>query len=266
MYTPMLATVGPNRLCFHVQTAHLHEWVAQRFNAVEIDEQAELAGIDLHITVYDFYGSFYDEKPPVITRENERIVYDRTDYKLYMTPDYRHAVVHVFDNFALKHALLNIYSAYLIHYKQGLLVHSSCIVENDKAYMFAGQSGAGKSTVAELSEPRPVLSDEATYLHLEADGSVTAIDSPFRSEMEVHCDVSSSELAGIHFLNQSMDVRRTPISKSDTLMNLLDKVFYWRHDRQETAKMLSLCTAIVSAVPAYQLYFQKNDTFWERIS
>lgn len=266
MYAPMIASVGNHLLHFRVQTAHFNEWIARQFKTRAADNGETVSDCDLDITVYDFYGTFYDEQDPVITREADRIVYDRTDYKLIVSPDYRQAVIRVYNELALKHALINLYSAFLIHYREGILVHSSCVVEHGKAWMFAGQSGAGKSTVASLSVPRPVLSDEATYLRLEADGSVTVYDSPFRSEMEERGDLSSSKLAGIHYLNQSLDVRRMPIGQGDALIGLLDKVFYWRHDRQETAKMLAVCAGIVKSVPAYQLYFQKNDTFWERIS
>jgi hypothetical protein len=266
MYIPMTASVGNHRLWFQAQTSHLNDWVARRFKAEIITGADVPETADLSITIYDFYGSMYDGSAPTIEQGEEGIVYTRVDYKLVVSSDYRHAIIYVYDDFALKHAMINVYSAFLIHYREGLLIHSSCVVENGKAWMFAGPSGAGKSTVAELSSPRPVLSDEATYLRVESDGSVTVFDSPFRSELEEPCELSSSKLAGIHFLNQSLDVRRAPISKSDALMGLVGKVFYWRHDRQETAKMLALCSAIVSSVPAYQLYFQKNDTFWERIS
>ena len=46
----------------------------------------------------------------------------------------------------------------------------------------------------------------------------------------------------------------------------MDKVFYWRHSKLETAKMIAVCRSVVERVPAYQLYFQKNDTFWGQIS
>ncbi len=71
-----------------------------------------------------------------------------------------------FNEFALKHALMNLYSSFIVHHKWGLLIHSSCLKEGDKAFLFSGQSGAGKSTVVKLSHPRPILSDEATVVKI----------------------------------------------------------------------------------------------------
>ncbi|SFI88816.1 hypothetical protein SAMN02799624_02508 [Paenibacillus sp. UNC496MF] len=263
------AVVGPNLLYFQIATAHLYEWVAAHFKALEPGvrpDVTETRGAELRITIHDFYGGPYDDEDPVIEDTGSAILYMRSDYKLIASSHYCEAEIYVFDELAMKHALINLYSAFLIHRREGLLVHSSCLIQDDKAYMFAGPSGAGKSTVVELSYPRPILSDEATYLHVESDGAIRVYDSPFRSDVETPCSVPSCALAGILFLNQSPDVYTTPLSKSDAFLTLLDKVFYWKHNRLETANMIWLTKAVVQHASAHQLYFQKNATFWERIS
>ena len=96
---------------------------------------------------------------------------------------------------------------------------------------------------------------------------MTILDSPLRSENEGGSGVTSCPLGGIHFLIQSPDApRRVSVGKVDTLIGLMDKVFYWRHSKLETAKMIAVCRSVVERVPAYQLYFPKNDTFWGQIS
>lgn len=256
--------VGRSSIVFQIQTTFLYDELTARFRSFESSGNIEAP--DIQAEVYDFYGKPYDDGPVEIQEIGGEYVYIRADYKLVTTPDYSRAKIYVHDDLALKHALINLYSSWLIHRRAGLLIHSSCVVEDHRAWMFAGPSGAGKSTVADLSIPRPILSDEATLLLFEPDGSVTVHDSPFRSEMEEACELRSSPLAGIHFLIQSMDVRREGIRKSDALIMLLDKVFYWEHNKLETAKMIALCKQAVEAAPAYELYFQKNDTFWGVIS
>jgi hypothetical protein len=256
--------VGRSSIDFQAQTTFLYNELTARFQAREPQQNQEKS--DIQVEVYDFYGKPYDDGPVDIEYNGKEYVYTRADYKLVTTPDYSIAKIYVHDDLALKHALINLYSAWLIHRREGLLIHSSCVVEDNRAWMFAGPSGAGKSTVADLSLPRPILSDEATLLLFEPDGSVTAHDSPFRSEMEEACELPTSPLAGIHFLIQSQDVERVGIRKGDALIKLLDKVFYWEHNKLETAKLIALCKKAVESVPAYELYFQKNDTFWGVIS
>ncbi|MCM3749141.1 hypothetical protein M3223_17425 [Paenibacillus pasadenensis] len=264
------SVIGDHRIRFVVQTEHLKEWIAARFpeerqhDGAENGESGPLE--EAVLTIKDFYGSMYDDGPVEIESDEDSVTYTRTDYRMVASADYSRVELAVFDDLALKHALINWYSAWLIHRRKGLLIHSSCVVENGKAWLFVGHSGAGKSTVTELSAPRPILSDEATLLLLGPDGKVTIQDSPLRSENEERGEVSACELGGIHFLIQSADVRRDPVSKVETLVGLMDKVFYWKHNKLETAKMIAVCREVVQRTPAYNLYFQKNDTFWGQIS
>ncbi len=200
-----------------------------------------------------------------ITTTAETIIYQRSDYRLEVTPDYNCARISVLNEVALKHALTNLYSAFIVYRGWGLLIHSSCIAHSGKAYLFAGQSGAGKSTVAKLSTPRPVLSDEASIIKIHSD-KVEVFPSPFNSELKTSYPDKSCQLSGIYLLNQSLDIKTEPLKKADAILSILDKIFFWSHDRIETIKAIKLCRQFVDQVPAYHLYFQKNNHFWELIS
>lgn len=258
------AIVGKSRVSFKTESKRIAEFVAKRFRVSAISVQDPQA--DLYVRIRGGYGEPFDDGPVQISVSEHLINFKRCDYHMISSRDYSSAEIHVYDEFALKHALINLYSSWLIHGERGLLIHSSCVVQDGKAWMFAGQSGAGKSTVAELSRPRPILSDEATFLYIEENGRVTVFDSPFRSEMENPCELEEAELSGIHYIIQSPEVERVSITPLDGFALMLDKVFYWRHDPEETRNMIALCKKVAQQVPSYQLYFQKNDTFWERIS
>lgn len=155
------AKVGHHRIRFEVQTEHLKEWIAARFpedrdelaalpvgsgeTAVEAAGAAsesevvaalastEAAGAQAVLYITDFYGSMYDEGPVEIEAEGDTVVYSRKDYRMETSADYSSVRLQVFDDLALKHALINWYSAWLIHRREGLLVHSSCVVDGGKA-------------------------------------------------------------------------------------------------------------------------------------
>lgn len=130
--------------------------------------------------------------------------------------------------------------------------------------MFAGQSGAGKSTVARLFAPLQILSDEASLVKVCGD-QIKVLNSPFRSELKTRNEMSIRQLAGIHILSQSDGVQRVLIKKSDAVLQLMKVVFYWDHDREETANVLQMCQKVAQSVPVFQLFFQKNNSFWESI-
>lgn len=220
---------------------------------------------DLVIHLLEGYGiPFVDYKVDII-KVAKKVTYRRSDYLIEVDSNYTHAKVSVYDEFALKHALLNLYSSFIVHHNWGLLIHSSCVVEKGEAHIFAGHSGAGKSTAAKLSHPRPLLSDEATIVKVNAN-EITIYNSPFRSELESTGDKRFYPLESIQLLYQANHNKRNQLSKSDALLHLIDKVFYWTNSPEETKNILHLIKILVQTVPVYELHFQKNNTFWELIS
>lgn len=220
---------------------------------------------DIKITIKKGFGKPFVNYHVEVSKHEEKIHFRRADYLIETVSDYRYSVIYAHNEFALKHAITNLYSSFIVYHNWGLLIHSSCAIENGKAHIFSGQSGAGKSTAAKLSAPRELLSDEATILKVD-DGEVTVFDSPFRSELQATGTNKTVPLASIQLLHQSLHNNRTNLKKSDSLIQLLDKVFYWAHSPEETKQVIKLLNKLVETVPVYDLHFQKNNRFWELIS
>lgn len=218
----------------------------------------------LTITIHDAHGVPFTNYNVAVTKEFRKITYRRSDYLIEVDNEYKQADLYVHDDLALKHALMNLYSSFIVHHNWGLLIHSSCAVEKGEAHIFSGQSGAGKSTAAMLSHPRELLSDEASILKI-TDSGVVVYNSPFNSELD-SSDLDTAPLSSIQLLHQSLQNKRNQISKSDAFLHLIDKVFYWEHSHEETRKILHKIQQLVSHVPVYNLHFQKNNSFWELIS
>jgi len=220
---------------------------------------------DILIHIEEGYGVPFVNYEVEIIKEANQICFRRADYLIKVDSIYQNARISVCDELALKHALIHLYSSYIIYKNWGLLLHSSCVIENGKAHIFAGRSGAGKSTAAGLSYPRELLSDEATLVKITTD-QITVFNSPFRSELAVTGTEKCAPLASIQLLYQAQQNKRIPLAKSAGLLELMDKVFYWAHEPVETGRILKFMRELANAVPIYELYFQKNHTFWELIS
>jgi hypothetical protein len=245
-------------------SAWVYGWIDRKFTH-KAEPPLDGQTLDLSLVIEDGYGQPFVDFNVDIREEADAVVFDRPDYLIRFEYGFRRAHVSAYNSFALKHALMNLYSVFIVHHGWGLLVHSSCVEQDGRAWLFAGVSGAGKSTVARLSAPRPILSDEATVVKVEQ-GRVTVFDSPFRSELETPAVYGGFPLGGIQLLRQAVYNQRTPIRKADGVLQLLGKVFYWSYRKDETAKLFALCRELVNALPIFELHFQKNDTFWEEIS
>jgi hypothetical protein len=220
---------------------------------------------DVTLDIFSHYGGPFENFDVRISDKDSGKVYERTDYLLEISQDFRHAVIHAYDRTALKHALLNFYSTYLLHFNWGVLIHSSCVVDNGEAHLFAGDSGCGKSTAARLSRPRKLLSDEATLIKITPNG-VTVFNSPFRSDIFAVNGSEPAPLKSIQLLHQSLENSRTRLKKSDALLQFYKMAFYWSNDPADMPRILSLFKVMIDQVPVYDLYFQKNNSFWQLIS
>jgi hypothetical protein len=255
--------IGEHIVSIRSRSHPLMSWVKTYYRI--LDSNFPHKSPDLSIHIEEGYGVPFVDYQVQISPDSNKITYRRADYLIEVDQHYTTARILVYNDFALKHAMTNLYSAFIVHHGWGLLIHSSCVDHQRKAFLFAGQSGAGKSTVAKLSSPRSILSDEATLIKI-LENDIWVFDSPFRSELTMPYDYHSCQLAGIHLLIQSTENKTNTVSKSEALVKIMDKVFFWHHDHRETAKVLSMCRQLVDHIPVYNLYFQKNDTFWEMIS
>lgn len=254
-------TIGEHFIQIQCHSETITNWIQRNFPAVALNKVKP----DLSIQLIEGYGIPFVDYNVAITKEADTISFRRADYLIETDFEYRYAKISVHNELALKHALMNLYSSYLVYNKCGLLIHSSCVIDKGKAYLFAGHSGAGKSTAAKLSHPRELLSDEATIVKINSD-QIKVFNSPFRSELDRTGTEETSPLAGIYLLNQAIDNHIVPLNKSNGFLNLMDKVFYWSHSPEETGGILQLLQELVNSVSICELHFQKNDTFWELIS
>ncbi|WP_413307863.1 hypothetical protein AA0X95_08515 [Bacillus sp. 1P10SD] len=258
----LLTKIGDHYIQIICESDSLYKFFEKNFS-YHMDLEKNMP--HLTIKINNGYGVPFLDYRVEITEQGDKITYRRADYQIEVDTEYKSASISVYDELALKHALTNLYSSFIVHHNWGLLLHSSCVIEKGKAHIFAGQSGAGKSTAAKLSFPRCLLSDEATLLKITSSG-VTVYNSPFRSELEAEPFEGSVELASIQLLHQAVQNKRIQSVKSDALLHLMDKVFFWSRNQGETKAILKLMTMLVMQVPVYDLFFQKNNTFWELIS
>jgi len=254
--------IANQRFFISTREDRVMDWIKDQFRLIDPPEEATP---DLYVRVSSGYGRLPEHFDVRVRKEGSRVTYDRDDFLLETDDQYTRAVLAVYDDVTLNYALMTLYSAHIVHRGWGLLMHASCVVDRGRGHLFAGPSGAGKSTVAMLSHPRTVLSDEAAIINLAEDRPLT-YDSPFRSGTSPTFEPDPVPVASLHLLTQSLLIDRKPIKPAELVYRIMDKIFYWPVDPAETVKVISLCGKLAGRVPAYDLYFQKNDLFWERIS
>lgn len=160
---------------------------------------------------------------------------------------------------------LRVLTASYVLEQGGLLLHAATVVRDGRAYVFFGPSGAGKTTVTRLSPEDVVLSDDMTLV-LPGAAGFEAAGIPFGMAHHHVPDTSASfPIAGLHRLVQSPSVERALLTGAAALAELAGCLPYVCESREEAALSLEIAGRLLHAVPAWRLFFRKDDSFWNVI-
>lgn len=121
----------------------------------------------------------------------------------------------------------------MLLYRNALLLHSSVVLKDDKALLFCGASGAGKSTQAKLWQEHlgaEIINGDRCVL-MKKDGIFFGGGSPFAGTSGIYSP-KQAPIGGIFILNKASDNTITKVTRSafrtlyyQTTINAWDKSF-----------------------------------------
>ena len=188
--------------------------------------------------------------------------------------------------------LLRVYLAYRCLQHGGLLMHSSGAVRNGWAYLFFGPSGAGKTTIALLSEKAgyPVLGDDIVALRPFPPSLPLGTPSPFPGEPAL-ADLRlgrgqggerffayslpfgnredfaprknlRAPIAALYRLQKSTEQRIAPLPGVQALTELISATPFIHIDAALTEQALAVAQSLQRAVPVRQLLNYPPPSVW----
>lgn len=159
----------------------------------------------------------------------------------------------------LEYPLDEVLVAHLLARGRGVEIHGCGIVDRDgRGRLFAGQSGAGKTTTARLWEGENVnvLSDDRIIIR-EVGSEMRMFGSPWHGEAEL-ASPASAPLAGVYLLTQADESRMREISAVEAVARLFACAFPPFHDAQGLAFTVDFLDRLVRKVPVRELRFTRD--------
>ena len=146
--------------------------------------------------------------------------------------------------------------------QESVVLHSAGVVRDGEAYVFFGHSGAGKSTVAELSAPLPVLSDDLVLLRKLPEGW-SACSTPFAGSYPQNKKAAGSfPIAGLYLLRKSAENSTHPVARP-IAVGMLAAAAPFLNENDRLHRLLPLLDDLCLRVPVFTLNFRKDSSFWE---
>jgi hypothetical protein len=162
-------------------------------------------------------------------------------------------------------AALRIVHTLLLARQGGFLLHSASAIRNEKAFLFAGVSGAGKTTISRLAPPdATLLTDEISYVRKLGPGYV-AFGTPFTGELAKLGENVSAPVAALYLLAQGPENRIDPVAPGEAARSLLANVLFFAEDEQLVQAAFHAAFEFVSRVPVSRLTFVPDARVWELI-
>jgi len=207
-----------------------------------------------------------DEEDIAVRFESGRWLIERGDLRAEWEPALRRGRVLQTPNPYSIDTTLRIIHSLILAREGGLLVHAASVVRDGKAFLFAGVSGAGKTTISRLvPDDATLLTDEISYLRSNGHGYV-AYGTPFAGELAKAGENVRAPLVAVYFLGKGPENRIEPVCASEAARMLLENVLFFADDAELVSQVFETACELVGRVPVHRLTFFPDERVWELIA
>jgi len=200
-----------------------------------------------------------------VTRRAGRWSLQRGDFRAEWEPSSRRGRIRQSANPYSIDAVLRILHTLVLAREGGFLLHSASAVRNGKAFLFAGVSGAGKTTIARLA-PADVtlLTDEISYVRRQ-DAGYVAYGTPFTGELAKLGENISAPISALYLLAKGEENRTDLVSSGEAARALLANMLFFAEDEELVQSAFHTAFDFVSRIPLLRLTFVPDARVWELI-
>jgi hypothetical protein len=218
--------------------------------------------------------SFVDPDADVrVTQRSGKWSLERGDFRAEWEPARRSGTIRQSANPYSIDAVLRIVHTLVLAQEGGFLMHAASAIRNGKAFLFAGVSGAGKTTISRLApSDATLLTDEISYVRKDvrkdareqAHGYV-AHGTPFTGELAKLGENVSAPISTLYLLAKGPENRIDPVTPGEAVRELLANVLFFAEDQELVQRVFHAACEFVSRVPVSRLTFVPDARVWEMI-
>jgi hypothetical protein len=210
-------------------------------------------------------GTESGDREVQVTWDSGRWLMERGDFRAEWNPATRMGTIHQSANPYSIDAVLRIVHTLVLARQGGFLLHSASAIRNGKAFLFAGVSGAGKTTISRLAPPdATLLTDEISYVR-KLEQRYIAFGTPFTGELAKLGENTSAPVAALYLLAQGPENRIDSVAPADAGRELLANMLFFADDHELVHWAFQAACDFVHHVPVRRLTFVPDAQVWEMI-
>lgn len=154
----------------------------------------------------------------------------------------------------------SVFYRHLLNYG-GMMLHSSAVVVDGKAYLFSADSGTGKSTHTQIwlklfGDKAYILNDDKPAIRREADGWF-AYGTPWSGKYDISVN-KRIPIAGIAMIERAENNEIDPFSGKEAIRQILAQLNRVK-DMEHRIKQMELLDKLLQEVPVWKLKCNMED-------
>jgi len=206
-----------------------------------------------------------------VRRQGDRWLIDRGDFHASYNSVTQSATV---AQSACRHGLdsvIRIIHSLQLAERSGFLLHAASVIRADRAFLFAGPSGAGKTTISRLAPADAhLLTDEISYVRKDSGASAgqdwTAFGTPFAGDLARPGENRHARVEALFLLRHGAGNRIEPVKAASAVHSILRNVLFFAKDPVLVRRLFDSVCEFVDSVPVFELSFQPDARVWSLIT
>ncbi len=170
------------------------------------------------------------------------------------------------------HRLLWMYMAQVLGEKEACFMHGAALVKDKKGFLFLGDSGAGKSSLARVTEGAIVFSDDSPIL-TRRNGGYQVFSSPYHQMdpskgLDEEAIGRSASLGGLYFLFKDERLYLDGVSRKEAVSRIIKRyiLFFSYLSGQAKSILFDLILELCHRLTIHNLHFRLDQDVWELIT
>lgn len=200
-----------------------------------------------------------------VRHDGDRWIMDRGDFHASYDALTRTGIVRQNANRHGLDSVIRIIHSLQLAERSGFLLHAASVIREGRAFVFAGPSGAGKTTISRFAPADAhLLTDEISYVRKTA-GLWTAFGTPFAGELARPGENRSAAVEKLFLLKHGAENRIRPLNAAAAARSLLRNILFFADDAVLARSLFDTVCEFVESVSVFELSFLPDARVWEWI-
>lgn len=260
---PVTIEIGGTAINLRTESPHFHRLLVERYAGFVARSQSQPLELDVEL-IDPAHGADPDQDLQLALQGQDWLM-QRGDFRAHWNPATgRGSVRQPSSPYAID-SVLRIIHTLILAGRGGFLLHAASAIRCGHAFLFAGISGAGKSTISRLAPADArLLTDEISYV-IRRNGEYFACGTPFSGELARAGENVSAPIKAVFLLNQGPANRIEAVSEIDAIRSLLRNILFFAVDPELVNEVFKSACEFVSKIPVRRLTFFPDERVWNMI-